>query len=232
MKKKGVNIIAILAIILVLVVVGIILAIVLSKQKAPDGADLPAYGQEDRSMLELESREAFLAYSEEGEYECVMATDMPFGSIFDVPLMEQRAVVTYQFDEQGKTTELRAFYYLNSEFSEDEVQEIWEITVGELSDATIGAVESFCGMFGCTEIPDIYLTNNDGTFTKIEEDTDFQAIADGSSELRFGIRDEEGYFWELTVRLNGELYVVAVDKYFNVEEMLPYVADISLYEEE
>ena len=87
-------------------------------------------------------------------------------------------------------------------------------------------------MFDFSDIPDIYLTNQDGTFTLVEDNANFKNLADGLSYLTFSIRDESGYLWELSLYSNDGLVTANIRKYFNVEETLGYIANISLYEEE
>ena len=78
----------------------------------------------------------------------------------------------------------------------------------------------------------MWIDNEDGTFTLVENAASFQGLIDGSSYLQFSIRDQAGCYWELNVYANEGLISANLRKYFNVEETLEYVANISLYEEE
>lgn len=232
MKKKGVNIIAILAVVLVLVMIGVILALVL--ETPSDNKNSGGSGSIDLSskVLELETIEQFREFSKSGCYECDVGEDQSGGSVYRVPVLGEETVVTYYFDEQGKTTDFQAFYFLNANISDEENMNVKEITVEELATAARDTVEKFCLMFGCGFVPDLYLTNADGTFTPIESDADFQSLKEGNAELIFSIRAQDGFYWELTISAEEDLISANICKYFNVVESMDYVANISLYEEE
>lgn len=231
MKKKGVNILAILAVVLVLVIIGVVLAFVLKEPVANKGNGM---GGVDLSfdVLHLENIEDFRAFAETGDYECHIGDDLTGGSVYRVPLLGEEAIVTYYFDRQGNTTDFQAFYFLNADVADEENMEITVMTTEELAVAARDAVERFCMMFGCDFVPDIYLANVDGTFTLLENDSDFQSVKEGTSNLIFSIRAEDGYFWELMISASEDLVSANITKYFDLKESMGYVANISLYEEE
>ena len=229
--KKGINIFVIIAIVLGLIVAGVLLAYFLRK---PASTEISAVSKQDMfgaSALHIETIDQFTKFSEDGNYECHLGNDRSGGSIYKVPVLGQEAVVTYYFDAQGKTTDFEAFYYLNATIENLDSITINEVTEEELASLCRDTVGRFCLMFGCDSVPDMYITNQDGTFTLVENTTSFQSIADGLSYLKFSVRDENGYYWELTLYSNDGLITVNVRKFFNIEETLGYVANISLYEE-
>ena len=230
--KKGVNIFAILGVVLALIAVAIVLVIILKEPAPVDNTDESKPDVLGYSALHLETIEQFSKFAEQGEYECHLGDDRSGGSIYHVPVLGQDAVVTYYFDAQGKTTDFEAFYYLNADIVNlDEITSV-EISLEELADLCREMVGRFCLMFDFSDIPDIYLTNQDGTFTLVEDNANFKNLADGLSYLTFSIRDESGYLWELSLYSNDGLVTANIRKYFNVEETLGYIANISLYEEE
>lgn len=234
MKKKGVNLLAIIGIALVAVILGVVLLFVL---RAPKNDTPPpssgGMGSIDlgASALKLETIDQFQAFAESGNYECSVGADKSGGSISKVPLLGQETIVTYYFDKQGNTTDFEAFYFLNANIN-DQNMEIQEMTTEQLAEAAWDTLETFCLMFSCDVISEVYLENADGSFTLIEDDGDFQSVAEGTAWMTFSIRDQEGYFWELTISTAEELVSANVKKYFNVEESMNYVANISLYEGE
>lgn len=230
--KKGVNIFAILAILLGLIIAGALLVYFL---REPASTDIIAGSKQDMfgtSALHLETIDQFSEFAGKGEYECHLGNDRSGGSIYHVPLLGQEAVITYYFDAQGKTTDFEAFYYLNAEIENLDSITPNEVTLEELAALCRDTVGRFCLMFGCDSVPDMYITNQDGTFTLVEDKTSFQSLADGLSYLKFSVRDEQAYLWELSLYANEGLITANLRKYFNVEETLGYVANISLYEEE
>ena len=231
MKKKGINILAILIAVVVLVIVGVVLAVVL-KKPAEDQAQSGGMGGVDlgEKVLHLTTIDEFRQYAESGNLECSLGTDMSGGSIYKVPLLGEQTMVTYYFDAQGNTTDFEAFYFLNADITAMENLEIKAMTTEELSKKAWEVIDNFCLMFGCSPDADIYLTNHDGTFTLLENEAGFQAVAEGNSDLMFSIRAKDGYFWELTIAAAEGLVSVNICKYFNLEESLNYVANISLYE--
>lgn len=235
MKKNGVNIIAILATALVAMVAGVFLFWESRSTKGntddPNGDGLGAVDYAGEALA-LEDIEQFREFAEVGSYECYVLDDNSVGSVYRAPLLGEETVITYYFDDQGKTTDFQAFYYLNANILDEENMTVEEITLEEIATKVRDIVERFCLMFSCDFVPDIYLTNTDRTFSLIQSDTDFQKIADGSSILTFSIRAKDGYFWELTISSAEELISAQITKYFNVEETMSYVANISLYEEE
>ena len=160
-----------------------------------------------------------------------MGSDGSGGSIYGVPVLGEDAVITYYFDKQGNTTDFQAFYYLNADVSPVENFSVKPLTTQELADGINGAVAQFCTMFEYNIVPTLYLSNTDGTFVKVEDDSAFQRIAEGGASLTFSIRDKEGYFWKLSVSATGELISANIRKYFDKEKTKNYVANISLYEE-
>ena len=233
MKNKGVNILAILAAVLALAVIGVALVLVL-REPADDGSGSinGGYGSAelDTTVLKLDTVEQFQEFAEAGGDECHVGADLSGGSVYGVPLLGVEAVVTYYFNEQGQTTDLETFYYLNANITHSENVTVEEITTEELAVSVTDTVERFCMMFGCELSQDLYLENFDGTFTLVASSEDFQAIMDGTAILRFSIRDAEGYYWKLMVSSTEELISVNIRKNFDVEKCLEYVANISLYE--
>lgn len=230
--KKGVNIFAIIAVVLGLIAAGALLAYFL---REPASTDITAGSKQDMfgySALHLETIDQFSEFAKEWEYECHLGNDRSGGSIYHVSILGQDAVVTYYFDTQGNTTDFEAFYYLNADIINlDEINTV-DVSLEEIADLCRETVRRFCLMFDCSEVPDMYLTNQDGTFTLVEDNASFQSLADGLSYLTFSIRDETGYLWELSLYANEGLVTANIRKYFNVEETLGYIANISLYEEE
>lgn len=231
--KKGVNILAIIAIVMVVIAVAIVLVVGFLRKPAASGniggslQDTLGY-----SALHLETIDQFSEFAKEGEYECHLGDDRSGGSVYGVPVLGQNAVVTYYFDAQGKTKDFEAFYYLNADIINLDSIEVKEISLEELADLCRETVGRFCMMFNCSDVPDMYLANQDGTFTLVEKTENFQSLADGLSNLKFSIRDENGYLWELSLYAHEGLITANIRKYFNVKETLEYIANISLYEEE
>lgn len=231
--KKGVNILAIIAIVIVVIAVAIVLAVGFFRKPAASGnisgslKDALGY-----SALHLETIDQFSEFAKKGEHECHFGNDRSGGSIYGVPVLGQNAVVTYYFDAQGKTTDFEAFYYINADIINLDSVEVKDTSLEDIADLCRETVGRFCMMFNCSEVPDLYLRNQDGTFTLIENTTNFQSLIDGSSYLKFSIRDENGYLWELSLYANEGLITANIRKYFNVKETLDYLANISLYEEE
>lgn len=232
-KRKSVNIIAILAIILTVVIVSLVLFFWLRTPKEDRDSAGGAGGMNlGETALQLETIDQFRRFAESGSYECYLGDDFSGGSIYKVPLLEVDTVVTYYFDKEGKTTDFEAFYYLNADVNDKESMNIEEITVQELATAAYDVIDRFCLLFGCERVAELFLTNEDGTFKLVESEADFQGVADGFSDLSFSVRAKDGYFWELTISANEKLVSVHICKYFNKEESMGYVANISLYEEE
>lgn len=254
--KKSVKLFVIVAVLVALIATVIVLAIFLKEPEnvdQNDGSDgvsnVVSDGDSDvtpegenqvgpqmdvlgYSALHLETIEQFSEFAESGEYECHLGNDQSGGSIYHVSILGQDAVVTYYFDDKGKTTDFEAFYYLNADIENLDSITVNDISLEEISDLCQETVSRFCLMFECVDVPDIYLSNQDGTFTLIENAANFQSLADGLSYLAFSIRDESGYLWELNLYSNEGLITANVRKYFNVEETKNYIANISLYEGE
>lgn len=235
MKNKGVNILAILAVVLVLAVIGVALVLIL-REPADDGSGSinGGYGSAelDTTVLKLDTVEQFQEFAEAGGYECHIGDDLSGGSVYGVPLLGAETVVTYYFDEQGQTKDFETFYLLNAAMTDSEEITAEQLTTEELALSATDTLEQFCMMFGCELSQDLYLENTDGTFTLVESSEDFQAIMDGTAILRFSIRDAEGYYWKLTLSSAEGLVSVNIRKYFDVEACMDYIANISLYEEE
>lgn len=230
--KKGVNIFAIIAIVLGLIAAAVVLVIFLRKPATVDNNNGTKQDVLGYSALHLETIDQFSEFAKKGEYECHLGSDRSGGSIYHVPVLNQDAVVTYYFDAQGNTSDFEAFYYLNADIVNlDEINAV-EVSLEDIADLCRETVGRFCLMFDCSDVPDMYLTNEDGSFTLVEDNASFQSLADGLSYLTFSIRDENGYLWELSLYANDGLVTANIRKYFNVEETLGYIANISLYEEE
>ncbi len=230
--KKGVNIFVIIAVALGLIAVVAVLMIFLGKPAPVDndaGVNQDVLGY---PALNLETIDQFSEFAKDGGYECHLGDDRSGGSIYHIPVLGQDAVVTYYFDSNGTTTDFEAFYYLNADIIDPESITANEVSLEEIADICRETVSRFCLMFGCSVVPDMYLTNQDGTFTIAEGDESFQGLVEGVSYLTFSIRDENGYFWELSLYANDGLISANIRKFFNVEETLNYIANISLYEEE
>ena len=229
--KKGVNIFAIAAIVLGVIVVAIVLMLVLRKPAQANSAGGVGQMELGYSALHLETIDQFSAFAKEGKYECHLGEDNSGGSIYHVSMLGQEAVVTYYFDAQGNTTDFEAFYYLNAKTVTFDNIELVEMTQEELGALCTDTVGKFCMMLDFGGVADVYLTNQDGTFTLVESDEDYQSVIDGSAYLSFTIRDRDGYLWELVLSDNEGLLMANVSKYFNVAETKDYIANISLYEE-
>lgn len=229
MKKKGINIIVFIAI-AVVVVAAIVLIIVL---KTPDDREMNGENSLEKieeSVFNLQTIEQFDKFAKSGKYEYSIGDDRSGGSILSIPVLGMDAVVTYYFDSQGNTTDLEAFYYFNAGMTEGEISSVEEITNDDVAISVKDTIREFCLMFGCNFVPDYYFTNDDGTFTKIEADSDFQKIIDESAYIRFSVRDKDGYYWELTISASHGLIGVSLNKYFDIAGYMDYVANISLYE--
>lgn len=230
--KKGVNIIAILAIVLAVIAVGVVLFLFLRKPATPDDTKVSKQDALGYSALHLETIEQFSEFAEQGKYECHLGNDRSGGSIYNVPVLGRYAVITYYFDEQGNTKDFEAFYYLNADIVDLDNINTYEVSTEELAEICRETISNFCTMFDCDTDAAVYLSNEDGTFTLVENAASFQGLIDGTSYLQFSIRDQAGFYWELNVYANEGLISANLRKYFNVEETLEYVANISLYEEE
>lgn len=230
--KKNVNIIAILAIALAVIIVGVALFLFLRKPATLDDTKVSKQDALGYSALHLETIEQFSEFAEQGKYECHLGNDRSGGSIYNVPVLGRYAVITYYFDEQGKTKDFEAFYYLNADMVGLDNVNTYDVSIEELAEMCNETVSNFCMMFDCNTDVDVYLSNDDGTFTLAENAESFQGLIDGNSYLQFSIRDQSGYYWELNIYANECLFTANVRKYFNVEETLEYIANISLYEEE
>lgn len=232
MKKKGVNILAILAIVVILVIVGLVVFLTRGPSTEPNSNGGRGGETWELTVLCLETADQFRSFAQEGEYECHIGEDLSGGSVYKVPLLGEETIATYYFDQQGNTTDMHAFYFLNSDITDEENMEIRELTTEELAREIREALDKFCMMFNCSPTEALYLSNADDTYSRIESDEDFRAIAEDGARLIFSIRAKDGYFWELTISAAEELVSVNICKYFNKEESMSYVANISLYEEE
>lgn len=234
MKSKGINLFALLGIVLGVIAVVVVLVIVLGNSggAAPVGGGGAGSLELGERALQLESITEFREYAKAEGYQAEASDELGVGSIIGVPIMGEQAVVTYYFDGQGKTTDLNAFYFFNGDATAEVDPGMTELTAEDLAMKTRDAAERFCMMFGCNFVPDLYLYNYDGTFTKVESDADFAGIAQGTGELQLSIRDREGYFWQMSVSSMEGLASVNVRKFFDVDATKDYVASISLLEEE
>ncbi len=186
---------------------------------------------EQKILTNIRSVDEFKSILSNESFEYELATDNSGGSIYGVDFLGNNTYITYYFDKEGKTSDFSWTYYLNM-IEDEDTYEIEEINFDLLAEKTYTAVEGFCSMFDFNAKVDLYLTNNDGTFTKIESNENFRTILDEQSYLDFSIRDVDGYYWLMRVSYNGELAYVNIYKYFDVQMYLGYEANISLYEED
>lgn len=234
-SSKGINLFAALGIALaVIVVIVVVLVLVLGNSgNTPAAAGGGAGGAElGEPALKLNSLDEFQKFAKDEGYEHYVGEDLSGGSMIGVTILGEQAIVTYYFNEQKIANGLEAFYYFNTDVMEEGERQLTELKPEELTMKCRDAAERFCMMFGCNEVPDLYISNYDGSFTKVESDGDFQSILDATGELRLSARDQEGYFWQLSVSGVDGVISANIQKYFDREATKDYVANISLYEEE
>lgn len=188
-----------------------------------------SYLLEKKEMTSLKTADEFEDFFKDNKYEYDIADDKSIGSAFNVDFLGENMSITYYFDKSGSSTECALAYYINMEVHE-ESYDVLDIDSKLLSEATYSAIEELCSLFQCKFNGNLYLTNEDGSFTKIEADENFQDILDKNSYIDFSIRDKEGYYWLMRVSYDGELACINIYKDFNIESCLDYVANISLYE--
>lgn len=180
-------------------------------------------------IMNVTSIEEYEKLTKSIENESVIGEDRSGATIEEFILFHENATITYYFDSDGSVKEFEAWFYFNEGPEENSLPE--EITIDELRDKTEGVLQGFCKMFGVNNLPDLYLTRDDGTFEKIESVDSYQTILDGTAWIDFSVRDEAGTYWTIRINSEGNLCTVDIWRYFNVEEYKDYFANVSLYEE-
>lgn len=229
MKKK--IIVYLLVVIFLLIGVGILFLLPRTDKGNEDSLNNKEEIAMQLLVTDIKSTEEFDTFVDKYKYQFGMVDDKSVASIYDVSFLGENSYATFYFDSNGKTTDLSLFYYLNAVEKNDEF-DITELSLEDLADKSRAAIEKFCKMFDCDFSTDLYLANNDGTFTKVESDENFQTIVDRTSYLDFSLRDKNGYYWLLRISYEENLAVVNISKYFNIDEYKDHVANISLYEGE
>ncbi len=232
--KKKILMIAGIVVLLAIVLAGIYIFTAKDKSKQPNLGQGGAgtVGEEANQYMALN----FATVSDLEEYvaknKCTY--DMPAtkegATIEGFPFGDYTATVTYAFDKQGKATQLSAWYMLNADIVEEELV-VKSLTVEQFEEAVIKNLNLFCNVLEYELSADLYKSNADGTFTQIKQTEDYQSVMNGESGLDFSIRGRDGCFWILRIVADGDLYTAEIEKYYDVEKYLDYVANISLYEE-
>lgn len=230
MKKKILFFISIL-----LVIAIVIVGVFFIKKGETDSSNITDNKENEvqKTVTELLSIEEVEKFAKENKIEYNMGLDKSGATLCNASLLDEHYNITYFFDGNGKSTELSINSILNATVDENDfILEITDITADSLSQKVWKIIYSLCDMLNCTLTTNLYLSNDDGTFTAIETEQDFQRIIDGTAFLSFSVRDKDGMYWVLRVSSNDSLISMQINKYFDKNQYIDYFANISLYEEE
>ncbi len=226
MKRKLIIIISVVFV-LVLIVVGVVAFFGWNKKDDnPDQTTTEAF---ELSVTSLETFKELETFCNDNDCVYYASVDKMVATIDDIVFYGRNVFITYYFDNAGNAQELEVVHYLNTSTEED--AEVKEFTLDEFYSESIKAIDNFADMFGCERKAKIYATNNDGTFTEITNTESIRKVYKGEAYIRFAIRDVNGRLWLMFINSDNGLYGANIRKFYNVQENLDEIADISLYKQ-
>lgn len=226
MKKR--ILIIILIILIVATIIGGIIFLTGDKKNNGDEAE----NTETLSILDISTVSEYEAFTKSLKNEHGITNDKLYATIFDFDFLGETATITYSFDGDGNIYEYDVYVDLISTVEGlEEGQEIPKPSAEELKTRTEEILTSFCKMYGCELPENIYVYNNDGTFSDCKDISAYQNLADEVGFLCFTLRDIEGSFFEFTMSYSEGLYSGTLTKHYDKDNYMEYVANISLYDE-
>lgn len=227
--KKRILIILLIIVVVVAIVCG---AIFFTGDKNNNNGKENVNSPETVSILDINTVSEFEELSKTLENETGIANDKLLATIFDFEFLNEKATISFSFDDKGNAYEYAAYFNLLSSLEGiKEGEEIPKPDAEKLQKKSTEVLTAFCKMFDC-ELPDnIYVYNNDGTFSDCKDISAFQNIVDEKGFLCFTLRDSQGSFYEFVMTYEQGLYSGTLTKHYDKDSYIDYVANISLYDE-
>lgn len=166
------------------------------------------------------------------ENESGITNDKLFATVYDFDFLGETATLTYSFSNDGNIYEYAAYFnLLTTREGVEEGQEIPKPSAEEIKKKTEELLTAFCKMHDCELPQNIYVYNNDGTFSDCSDISAYQNLVNEAGYLCFTLRDAEGSFYELVAEYSQGLYSATLTKHYDKDSYMEYVANISLYDE-
>lgn len=230
--KKRILIILLIILVVAAIVCGIIFFTGDKNNSNNDNSKDEVNSPETVSILDIHTVSEFEALSKTLENETGISNDKLLATIFDFEFLNETATISFSFDDKGNAYEYAAYFKLLSSLEGvKEGDEIPKPDAEKLQKKSNDVLTSFCKMFDCELPENIYVYNNDGTFSECKDLSAFQNIADEKGYLCFTLRDYEGSFYEFVMTYEQGLYLGTLTKHYDKDSYIDYVANISLYDE-